>query len=67
MDIMSLTLSPRYDDTTMAFPWILRVLGLQAYDFYKVIESFIKAEHKLTKDIIKVIMFVSFANPSKHS
>lgn len=53
MDFMSLTLSPRYDDTTMAFPWILRVLGLQAYDFYKVIESFIKAEHKLTKDIIK--------------
>ncbi|XP_007563188.1 retinoblastoma-associated protein [Poecilia formosa] len=39
--------------TNLCFPWILNVLNLSAFDFYKVIESFIKAEPTLSKDIIK--------------
>ncbi|XP_038617485.1 retinoblastoma-associated protein [Tachyglossus aculeatus] len=35
------------------FPWILNVLDLKAFDFYKVIESFIKAETSLTREMIK--------------
>uniref|UniRef100_A0A3Q3ALP1 Retinoblastoma-associated protein n=1 Tax=Kryptolebias marmoratus TaxID=37003 RepID=A0A3Q3ALP1_KRYMA len=37
----------------VCFPWILNVFSLAAFDFYKVIESFIKAEPTLSKDIIK--------------
>uniref|UniRef100_A0A8C7ZQ55 Retinoblastoma 1 n=1 Tax=Oryzias sinensis TaxID=183150 RepID=A0A8C7ZQ55_9TELE len=37
----------------LCFPWILDVFDLSAFDFYKVIESFIKAEPTLSKDIIK--------------
>ncbi|XP_015251259.1 PREDICTED: retinoblastoma-associated protein isoform X2 [Cyprinodon variegatus] len=39
--------------TNVCFPWILNVLNLFAFDFYKVIESFIKAEPTLSKGIIK--------------
>ncbi|KAM4545422.1 retinoblastoma-associated protein [Odontesthes bonariensis] len=39
--------------TDVCFPWILNVFSLAAFDFYKVIESFIKAEPTLSKDIIK--------------
>uniref|UniRef100_A0A671DS88 Retinoblastoma-associated protein n=1 Tax=Rhinolophus ferrumequinum TaxID=59479 RepID=A0A671DS88_RHIFE len=39
--------------TDLSFPWILNVLNLKAFDFYKVIESFIKAEANLTRDMIK--------------
>ena len=37
----------------LSFPWILDVFQLAAFDFYKVIESFIKAEPSLSKDIVK--------------
>lgn len=37
----------------MCFPWILDVVNLAAFDFYKVIESFIKADPTLSKDIVK--------------
>uniref|UniRef100_A0AAQ4R613 Retinoblastoma 1 n=1 Tax=Gasterosteus aculeatus aculeatus TaxID=481459 RepID=A0AAQ4R613_GASAC len=37
----------------LCFPWILDVVHLPALDFYKVIESFIKAEPTLSKDIVK--------------
>ncbi|XP_075055797.1 retinoblastoma-associated protein [Mixophyes fleayi] len=40
-------------ETAISFPWILRVFDQKAFDFYKVIESFIKAEPSLTKDMIK--------------
>ncbi|XP_075957312.1 retinoblastoma-associated protein isoform X1 [Anarhichas minor] len=40
-------------DTDLCFPWILDVVELPAFDFYKVIESFIKAEPTLSKDIVK--------------
>ncbi|CAG5875392.1 unnamed protein product [Menidia menidia] len=40
-------------ETDVCFPWILNVFNLTAFDFYKVIESFIKAEPTLSKDIIK--------------
>ncbi|XP_069859297.1 retinoblastoma-associated protein isoform X2 [Dipodomys merriami] len=39
--------------TDLSFPWILNVLELKAFDFYKVIESFIKAEANLTREMIK--------------
>uniref|UniRef100_A0A452UVC7 Retinoblastoma-associated protein n=1 Tax=Ursus maritimus TaxID=29073 RepID=A0A452UVC7_URSMA len=39
--------------TDLSFPWILNVLNLKAFDFYKVIESFIKAEANLTREMIK--------------
>uniref|UniRef100_A0A2R8MCF3 Retinoblastoma-associated protein n=1 Tax=Callithrix jacchus TaxID=9483 RepID=A0A2R8MCF3_CALJA len=39
--------------TDLSFPWILNVLNLKAFDFYKVIESFIKAEGNLTREMIK--------------
>uniref|UniRef100_A0A668AIB2 Retinoblastoma-associated protein n=1 Tax=Myripristis murdjan TaxID=586833 RepID=A0A668AIB2_9TELE len=37
----------------LCFPWILDVFNLAAFDFYKVIESFIKAEPTLSKEIVK--------------
>uniref|UniRef100_UPI00398F67C5 retinoblastoma-associated protein isoform X2 n=1 Tax=Pristiophorus japonicus TaxID=55135 RepID=UPI00398F67C5 len=40
-------------ETNLSFPWILRVFDIKAYDFYKVIESFIKAEPNLTREMIK--------------
>ncbi|CAL1541620.1 unnamed protein product [Lymnaea stagnalis] len=40
-------------ETIFSFPWILDVFSLQVYEFYKVIESFIKAEPKLATDIVK--------------
>uniref|UniRef100_A0A3Q1IIY4 Uncharacterized protein n=1 Tax=Anabas testudineus TaxID=64144 RepID=A0A3Q1IIY4_ANATE len=40
-------------ETDVCFPWILDTFSLAAFDFYKVIESFIKAFPTVTKDIIK--------------
>lgn len=40
-------------ENDLCFPWILDVVHLPAFDFYKVIESFIKAEPTLSKDIVK--------------
>ncbi|KAJ8266335.1 hypothetical protein GJAV_G00129220 [Gymnothorax javanicus] len=40
-------------ETDLSFPWILDVFQLVGYDFYKVIESFIKAEPSLSRDMIK--------------
>ncbi|XP_054044801.1 retinoblastoma-associated protein isoform X1 [Rissa tridactyla] len=40
-------------ETDLSFPWILSVFDLKAFDFYKVIESFIKAEPSLTREMIK--------------
>ncbi|XP_061850669.1 retinoblastoma-associated protein isoform X1 [Colius striatus] len=40
-------------ETNLSFPWILSVFDLKAFDFYKVIESFIKAEPSLTREMIK--------------
>ncbi|CAK6953666.1 retinoblastoma-associated protein [Scomber scombrus] len=40
-------------ETDLCFPWILDVFSLPAFDFYKVIESFIKADHTMNKDIVK--------------
>ncbi|XP_067896373.1 retinoblastoma-associated protein isoform X2 [Heterodontus francisci] len=41
------------EETDLSFPWILRVFDIKAYEFYKVIESFIKAEPNLTREMIK--------------
>lgn len=40
-------------ETDVCFPWILDTFNLAAFDFYKVIESFIKAFPAVTKEIIK--------------
>ncbi|XP_054837838.1 retinoblastoma-associated protein isoform X2 [Eublepharis macularius] len=40
-------------ETDLSFPWIINVLDLKAFDLYKVIESFIKAEPNLTREMIK--------------
>ncbi|KAG7321501.1 hypothetical protein KOW79_015916 [Hemibagrus wyckioides] len=40
-------------ETNLCFPWILDVFQLHAFDFYKVIESFIKAEPTLKHDMIE--------------
>ncbi|KAL4219927.1 Retinoblastoma-associated protein [Mactra antiquata] len=40
-------------DNKFMFPWILQVFDLYAYDFYKVLESFIKAEPNLTREIVQ--------------
>lgn len=40
-------------ETNVCFPWILDVVKLAAFDFYKVIESFIKADPTLSKDTVK--------------
>uniref|UniRef100_A0A8C6T5R3 Retinoblastoma-associated protein n=1 Tax=Neogobius melanostomus TaxID=47308 RepID=A0A8C6T5R3_9GOBI len=40
-------------ESELCFPWILDVFSVAAFDFYKVIESFIKAEPSLSKDIVK--------------
>ncbi|MCI4386587.1 hypothetical protein PGIGA_G00064160 [Pangasianodon gigas] len=40
-------------ETNLCFPWILDVFELHAFDFYKVIESFIKAEPTLKHDMIE--------------
>lgn len=37
----------------LCFPWILDVFQLHAFDFYKVIESFIKAEPTLKHEMIE--------------
>ncbi|NWT31879.1 RB protein, partial [Cardinalis cardinalis] len=40
-------------ETDLSFPWILNVFDLKAFDIYKVIESFIRAEPNLTREMIK--------------
>ncbi|GAB6030492.1 Retinoblastoma-like protein 1, variant 2 [Chamberlinius hualienensis] len=35
------------------FPWILEVLNIESYHFYKVIEIFIRAEDSLSRDVVK--------------
>lgn len=40
-------------DSKFSFPWIIQTFGLHCYDFFKVLESFIKAEPILTKEIVK--------------
>ena len=42
------------EDSPFAFPWILETLNIQAYDFSKVLESFIRAEPRLPADVVKV-------------
>ncbi|XP_078693242.1 retinoblastoma-associated protein-like [Branchiostoma floridae x Branchiostoma belcheri] len=45
-------------DTNTSFPWILDVFELKAYDFFKVLETFILAEPKLTKEVIKHLQHI---------
>lgn len=45
-------------DSKFSFPWIIQTFGLHCYDFFKVLESFIKAEPILTKEIVKVTIII---------
>ncbi|KAF7697086.1 retinoblastoma-associated protein [Silurus meridionalis] len=40
-------------EMNLCFPWILDVFQLHAFDFYKVIESFIKAEPTLKHEMVE--------------
>ncbi|XP_033027496.1 retinoblastoma-associated protein [Lacerta agilis] len=40
-------------ETDLSFPWIINIFDLKAFHLYKVIESFIKAEPNLTREMIK--------------
>ncbi|XP_063173867.1 retinoblastoma-associated protein isoform X2 [Candoia aspera] len=40
-------------ETDLSFPWIINVLDLKAFELYMIIESFIKAEPSLTREMIK--------------
>ncbi|XP_033127036.1 retinoblastoma-associated protein-like [Anneissia japonica] len=40
-------------ECSVSFPWILGVFKIEAYDFCKVIETFLKEETKLTRDAVK--------------
>jgi hypothetical protein len=39
----------------VSFPWVLTVLNVKAFDFFRVCESFIKAEPSIPKALIKHI------------
>jgi retinoblastoma-associated protein len=43
-----------YTTQDCAFPWILKVFEVKAYDFFKIIECFINSEPKLAKDLTEV-------------
>lgn len=42
------------------FPWVLKVFGISAYHFYKLIEVAIKLERDFPRGIIKHLNRVSF-------
>ncbi|GFS27699.1 retinoblastoma-associated protein [Elysia marginata] len=46
------------EESSMAFPWLLGVLSLHAYDFLKVIELFVRAERRLPIDVVKHLQCV---------
>lgn len=48
------------DDSMLAFPWILETLNIQAYDFSKVVESFLRAEPRLPTDVVKHLQNVEY-------
>uniref|UniRef100_A0A8C9SXC7 Retinoblastoma 1 n=1 Tax=Scleropages formosus TaxID=113540 RepID=A0A8C9SXC7_SCLFO len=53
LEVVMATYGGNMQETDLSFPWILDVFQLSAFDFYKVVESFIKAEPSLSRDIIK--------------
>ncbi len=42
-----------YGSTQLMFPWILQVLKLPAYHFYKIIELVVRTENQLSRDMVK--------------
>ncbi|XP_074658286.1 retinoblastoma-associated protein-like [Tubulanus polymorphus] len=52
----STLMSPGNNCDLLAFPWILRVFELKAYDFYKIIGQFIKAEPELDPERAKHLL-----------
>ncbi|KAG8124579.1 hypothetical protein E2320_019953 [Naja naja] len=40
-------------ETDLSFPWIINILDLKAFELYMIVESFIKAEPSLTREMIK--------------
>ncbi|KAK7090054.1 retinoblastoma-associated protein-like isoform X2 [Littorina saxatilis] len=48
------------EDSPFAFPWILETMNIQAYDFSKVLESFIYAEPRLPNDVVKHLQNIEY-------
>lgn len=42
-----------YSSTQLSFPWILEMLQLPAYHFYKIIELVVRTENQLSRDMVK--------------
>ncbi|XP_072035042.1 LOW QUALITY PROTEIN: retinoblastoma-associated protein-like [Amphiura filiformis] len=51
-------MSPGMSGGQLLFPWILRVFELKAFDFCKVLESFVRDEPNLTKEAMKHLQSV---------
>ncbi|KAH9488271.1 Retinoblastoma-associated protein [Bulinus truncatus] len=65
LEVVLITYSPTWShhnikttEEPFFFPWILNIFSLQPYEFYKVIESFIKAEPRLSTDVIKHLQYI---------
>jgi hypothetical protein len=41
-------------NTGVLFPWILTAFDIKAFDFFKVLETFVPAEPKLAPEVIRV-------------
>lgn len=53
LNIPSPACTPGSNSQSILFPWILLTSGVHAFDFFKVIESFLKAEPRLPPEIVK--------------
>ena len=49
-----------YNSQETLFPWILNVFGLKGYHYYRIIEPMIRAEQRLSRDVVKHFNKVSF-------
>ena len=54
ISVNPLTGAPHVHASSLSFPWVLTITEISAFDFYKVIESYIKAEPRLSRDVVKV-------------
>ena len=42
-----------YSTATLEFPWLIEALGIEPYDFYKLLEIIIREEQGLCRDVVK--------------
>lgn len=41
------------------FPWVLEILNIEPFNFYKIIEMIVRAEDQLPRDVLKHLNSVS--------